>query len=90
MPLSRLTRKELDYLLEAVKVRERLSRKATKVALWQTHESVGQPHFWRAVDAHNNRWLQSESAGQRTHQVPKGMSNFSKSMKSHRLSLNLQ
>ena len=75
-PLSRLTRKELDYLVQAVKVSMRWSQKATKVALWQTHESVGQPHFWRAVDAHNIRWLQCESAGQRTHQVPKGMNNF--------------
>ena len=36
-----------------------------RIAWWQTHESVCQPPFLKAVDALSRRWLQSECALQR-------------------------
>jgi hypothetical protein len=39
-----------------------MAKKAMKVAWWQVHESVSQPPFWKAVDAVDSRWLQSECA----------------------------
>jgi len=66
-----------------------MAKRAMRIAWWQTHESVCQPPFLKAVDALSRRWLQSECALQRTQLRQKSLGLFVTSLKNSRVILDL-